>query len=79
MNTWHYQVMRHNAGKEYEYYAIHEYYEGELEGYTMRPIELSGMTVEELKDMLKKIENDIDRHGIKDYYKTQEMTDDDEF
>ena len=45
----------------------------------MRPIELSGMTVEELKDMLKKIENDIDRHGIKDYYKTQEGAWDGEF
>jgi hypothetical protein len=78
MTTWHYQVMRHNAGKKHEYYAIHEYYEGEQgEGYTMRPIEISGMSVDEIKDMLKKIENDIYQHGIKDYYKTPEAVDED--
>lgn len=77
MMTWHYQVMRHNTGEEHEYYAIHEYYEGELEGWTMRPIEISGMTVDEIKDILKKIENDIYQHGIKDYHRTQGITDED--
>ena len=66
-SRWHYQIMRHHAGKPNEYYAVHEYYEGDLEGCTMRPITITGEDVEDIKSVLKMIESDIYKHGIKDY------------
>ena len=64
---WHYQVMRHEKGIA-EYYGVHEYYEFENTevSWSITPL-LTADTLEDLKQMLKIIEQDIYRHGVKDY------------
>jgi len=58
--------MRHNDDLGV-WYGIHEYYHipGDP-GWTMTPL-LTGESVEELKEVLKMIEQDIYKHGVKDY------------
>ena len=71
--TWHYQLMRHPAAKNNrmpmaDYYAIHEYYPSEDgDGWTEQPIHINGESVEEVKQVLQMMLEDIERHGIKDY------------
>ena len=64
--TWHYQVMKHDDGEEV-WYGVHEYYKlgGEV-GWTEDPI-ISAETLEELKQIPKMLEQDINKHGVKDY------------
>ena len=66
--SWHYQVMRHVTYAGDEYYGIHEYYpEFDKKGsWTSDPI-LTADTLDELKQTLKMIEQDIYKHGVKDY------------
>jgi hypothetical protein len=68
-NTWHYQLMRHgatNIGEEY--YAIHEYYPSENGGgWSKMPMFVDGDSVEEVKQMLQMMLDDIEKHGVKDY------------
>lgn len=66
-SNWHYQVMRHKGDNE-EWYGVHEYYtfSDDKAGWTA-PAVLKADSVEELKQILKMIEQDIYRHGVKDY------------
>lgn len=65
-SSWHYQVMRHKKGDE-EWYGVHEYYELDGKaGWSVTPV-ITADSVEELKQDLKMIEQDIYRHGVKDY------------
>lgn len=63
---WRYQVMKHDDDLGV-WYGVHEYYTmTEGAGYTIEPL-LTGESVEELKEILKMIEQDIYKHGVKDY------------
>ena len=65
-SNWHYQVMRHDDDLGV-WYGIHEhYYLPSGPGWTMTTL-LTGESVEELKEILKMIEQDIYKHGVKDY------------
>lgn len=67
--TWHYQLMRHkNTISDSDYYAIHEYYPMEDgDGWTERPVFIDGDSVEEVKNVLMMMLEDIQKHGVKDY------------
>ena len=66
MSGWHYQVMKHTQGEEV-WYGVHEYYELEDKAaWSVTPV-LTADSVEELKEDLKRIEQDIYRYGVKDY------------
>ena len=64
--SWHYQVMKHDDGQEV-WYGVYEYYEldGGV-GWTESPI-ISAESLEELKQIPKMLEQDIYKHGVKDY------------
>ena len=70
---WHYQVMYHKyktptAFTGEGYYAVHEKFvlgDGETL-WTENPVELTGESVEDIKESLRLILNDIDKHGVKD-------------
>jgi len=66
---WHYQLMRHkNTVSGRDYYAIHEYYPLEDgDGWTERPVFIDGDSVEEVKNVLMMMLEDIQKHGVKDY------------
>ena len=66
-SSWHYQVIRHKQGDE-EWYGVHEYYEFENTkvSWSITPV-LTADTLEDLKQDLKRIEQDIYRYGVKDY------------
>ena len=65
--TWHYQVMRHVDPEGDVWFGVHEYYPmPDGAGWTLTPI-IFAETLDELKQMLKMIEQDIYRHGVKDY------------
>lgn len=66
--NWHYQVMRHVPCYGDEYYGVHEHYpEFDKRGsWTSDPI-LTADTLDELKQTLKMIEQDIYKHGVKEY------------
>ena len=65
-SNWHYQVMRHDDDLGV-WYGIHEHYHlPSGPGWTVTPL-LTGESVEELKEILKMIEQDIYKHGVKDY------------
>lgn len=64
--TWHYQVMKHDDKGEV-WYGVHEYHELDGgAGWTEGPI-ISAETLEELKQIPKMLEQDIYKHGVKDY------------
>jgi hypothetical protein len=70
--TWHYQIMRHSAdrldGGQEVWYEIHEFYPKDRHGayaYS-EPVTIFGESVDELKKMLKMVEQDIYRHGVID-------------
>ena len=70
---WHYQLMRHVDYNGDDYYAIHEYYpaalfpEGEQDGWTQSPCDVTGYSVEDVVWSLKAMLRDIEKHGVKDY------------
>ena len=68
-STWHYQLMRHkNTISGRDYYAIHEYYPSkDGDGWTEDPVFVDGDSVEEVKNVLMMMLEDIERHGVKDY------------
>ena len=67
-NTWHYQLMRHKTEDGEDYYAIHEYYPMEDgDGWTETPVVVDGNSVEEVKEVLQMMLEDIEKHGVKDY------------
>lgn len=69
--TWHYQLMRHKEDDE-EYLAIHEYYHFESvsgsksHGWT-EDYFVTAETPEEMKEILQRMIEDIDKHGVKDF------------
>lgn len=63
--SWHYQLVRHKD----ESLGVYEYYttqDGE-NYFTKNPISIVGDSIEEVKESIQMILNDIDRHGVKDY------------
>lgn len=68
MSHWHYQVMRHKDKFGEDYYAVHEYYENYGSGaWTENPVDVTGISIEDLKKSLLCMLHDIDKHGVKDY------------
>ena len=73
MSYWRYQLMYHKNGEpiglleEEGYYAIHELYELNGTSWTKDPVEVTGESVEDVKESLLLMLNDIDKHGVKDY------------
>ena len=69
--SWHYQVMRHvhqsDDGSTEVWFGIHEYYDLPDIGVLTSETLLSGESVEDLKEQLKMMEQDIYRYGVKDY------------
>lgn len=68
MGHWNHRVMRHNAGAENEYLAIHEVYYGIDEddnkdkvGWTLDPISVSGETIDELRETLERMLRALDK------------------
>ena len=67
-NHWHYQLMRHKVEDSEDYYAVHEYYPMEDgDGWTEAPVVVYGESVEEVKEVLQMMLEDIEKHGVKDY------------
>lgn len=70
--SWHYQVMKHVDyrldGSKEVWYGIHEYYPSidDKPAFAEDAI-LTGGSLEELKEVLKTLEQDIYRYGVKDY------------
>ena len=63
---WHYQVMKHDDDLGV-WYGVHEYYPmPEGAGWSITPL-LTGEDLEDLKSVLKMIEQDVYKHGVKDY------------
>ena len=68
---WHYQLMRHKREGGYYYYAVHEYYPMEDgAGWTEAPADVVGDSVEDVKNVLMMMLEDIEKHGVKDYEET---------
>lgn len=67
-NHWHYQLMRHRDDDSEPFFAIHEYYPTEDgDGWTESPVFVDGESVEEVKQVLQMMLEDIEKHGVKDY------------
>jgi hypothetical protein len=71
-NTWHYQLMYHKVDMKSfvdgDYYAIHEYYpDKDGDSWTEAPVDVTGDSVEEVKEVLQMMLADIEKHGVKDY------------
>jgi hypothetical protein len=68
-NHWHYQLMRlKTAATGEDYYAIHEYYPmKDGDGWTETPVVVDGESVEEVKNVLIMMLEDIQKYGVKDY------------
>jgi hypothetical protein len=50
------------------YYAVHEYYPDRSGGlWTENPVDVTGETIEEVKEILQMMLADIEKHGVKDY------------
>jgi len=70
--SWHYQVMKHIDyhldGSKEVWYGIHYYYPNidDKSAFAGEAI-LTGESLEDLKEVLKMIEQDIYRYGVKDY------------
>ena len=75
MSHSHYQLMytkydKPNSVDGEGYYAIHEYYEMEDgPAWTENPVEVTGISVEDVKKSLLLMLQDIDKHGIKNFNK----------
>ena len=67
-NHWHFQLMRHTDDNGEEYFAIHEYYpDQDGDSWTEAPVDVTGDSVEEVKEVLQAMLDDIEKHGVKDY------------
>ena len=67
-NHWHYQLMRYTYASGDTYLAIHEYYPMEDgDGWTETPVDVGGESVEEVKEVLHMMLEDIEKHGVVDY------------
>ena len=71
-NHWHYQLMWHKVDRRFAgldgYYAIHEYYPmDDGDGWTERPVDVTGDSIEDVKKSLMLMLHDIDKHGVKNY------------
>jgi hypothetical protein len=71
-STWHYQLMYHKVDMKSfvdgGYYAIHEYYpDRDGDGWTEVPVDVTGDTIEEVKEVLQNMLEDIEKHGVIDY------------
>lgn len=64
--TWHYQLMRHTEPSGDVWFAIHEFYEGRI-GWTKDPTAIGGTSEDTVKWQLKRMLEDIEKHGVKDY------------
>ena len=64
--SWHYQLIRHTEPNGKVWYGVHEYYVY-AGGYTVEPVRLAGDDKEDIKWMLEKMLEDIEKHGVKDY------------
>jgi len=68
VNHWHFQLMRHTDEDGDTYFAIHEYYPDKYgDGWTEAPVDVTGDSVEEVKEVLQMMLDDIEKHGVKDY------------
>lgn len=68
MSIWHYQLMRRTAEDGEDWFAVHEYYPSEDgDGWTESPVFVDGESVEEVKNILMMMLEDIQKHGVKDY------------
>jgi len=74
MSHWHYQLMKHkNEFSEDDYYAVHEYYDLEDgPAWTESPVMVDGCSIEEVKETLMLMLQDIDKHGVVDYERSEE-------
>ena len=63
--TWHYQLMKHTEPDDQVWYAVHEFYGNNT--YTKLPVDVRGDDKEDVKWMLEKMLEDIEKHGVKDY------------
>lgn len=77
MGTWNHRVMRHAAGTDNEYLAIHEvYYDNEdgkeKLGWTQNPISVSGENLDELRWVLERMLRALD-HPILEYKDEEDM------
>jgi hypothetical protein len=77
MSHWHYQLMYHKHEKpvlgEEGYYAIHEYYKmDDGDGWTENPVDVTGCSIEDVKKALMLMLQDIDKHGVVDYERSEE-------
>jgi len=61
--------MRHKDSLGEDYYAIHEYYNIIVDGgvCTEDPVDVTGVSIEDLKKALLCMLHDIDKHGVVDY------------
>lgn len=74
--VWHYQLMKHTDEEGETWYAVHELYSRESPdkdsddvnlGWTAEPVDIRGDTLEDIMRLLKDVQSDIRRYGIKDY------------
>jgi len=70
--TWNYRIVRHRhtmeSGYSYDWYGVHEiYYEdGKITGWIDSPVTLDGDSLEDIVDLLKLVEKDINNSPILD-------------
>ena len=66
--NWHYQVMRHVEPDGETWYGIHEFYPSEgVGGWTVDPVEVTSVDLENIRWQLEAMLSDLNRHGVKDY------------
>ena len=69
-STWHYQLMRHKTEWGETCLAVHEYCPIESgDAWTEAPvfIDVNCKSVEEVKNVMMMMLEDIQKHGVKDY------------
>ena len=64
--NWHYQLMKHTEPDGEVWYGVHESYAYGV-GYTVEPVRIAGDDKEDVKWMLEKMLEDIEKHGVTDY------------
>jgi hypothetical protein len=76
MSRWHYQIMRHTADSGEDYLAIHEFYtmHNKSEGWTQKAVPIEADSLDEMREALTAILQDLDRYGVRDA-KTGEVLD----
>jgi hypothetical protein len=76
MSHWRYQIMRHTADSGEDYLAIHEFYtmHNKSEGWTQKAVPIEADSLDEMREALTAILQDLDRYGVRDA-KTGEVLD----